>query len=190
MGCYVTSIDKSGPDESGDTIDDDWLNAFETEARLKSTEEVQAFFGKVLAWEIRKPGSYSTRAIKILGSLDQNIANQFARLGSMRISQFDRPIVRLIRWYRWRKCASGMWTELCLRLDLLNGYGLVISDYDSWWEATPCVGRLRAQHSRQYVYHLSYLGKGWAMEPKSKSSVSIASKSIWSRGYSIWPSTV
>ena len=47
-----------------DTINDDWLNTFETEARQISTEEMQAYFGKVLAGEITKPGSYSRRTVK------------------------------------------------------------------------------------------------------------------------------
>ena len=76
------SNQESGPEESGDAISDDWLNAFETEARQKSTEEMQTLFGKILAGEIRKPGSYSTRSVKILGSFDQNIANNFLRLCS------------------------------------------------------------------------------------------------------------
>ena len=75
--------------ESGDTISDDWLNAFETEARQKSTEEMQVLFGKILAGEIRKPGTFSIRAVKILGSLDQSAASHFVRLCSMCISQFQ-----------------------------------------------------------------------------------------------------
>ena len=77
------SGDQLGADESGDTINDDWLNTFETEARQISTEEMQAYFGKVLAGEITKPGSYSRRTVKILGSLDQNTANHFLRLCSI-----------------------------------------------------------------------------------------------------------
>ena len=56
------SIGQSAPEGEGDTINDDWLNAFETEARQKSTEEMQAFFGKILAGEIRKPGTFSRQS--------------------------------------------------------------------------------------------------------------------------------
>ena len=48
-------------EESSDEINDDWLNAFEVEARQKSTEEMQALFGKILAGEITRPGSFSSR---------------------------------------------------------------------------------------------------------------------------------
>ena len=83
------TVDETETEGSGDSIDDDWLNAFETEARLKSTEEMQAYFAKVLAGEIKKPGTYSTRTLKILGSLDRNVASLFLRLCSMCISQFQ-----------------------------------------------------------------------------------------------------
>ncbi len=60
-------------------INDDWLNSFETEARSKSTEDMQLRFGRILAGEIQKPGSYSIRAVKLLSELDQNIAALFKR---------------------------------------------------------------------------------------------------------------
>ena len=44
------STDQSSSEESSDPINDDWLNSFETEARQKSTEEMQSYFGKVLGW--------------------------------------------------------------------------------------------------------------------------------------------
>ena len=76
-------IGQSPPEEADDTIGDDWLNTFEAEARQKSTEEMQALFGKILAGEIRKPGTFSTRTVKILASLDRNVAAHFVRLSSM-----------------------------------------------------------------------------------------------------------
>ena len=63
-------------------IDDDWLNSFETEARQKSTEEMQLRFGRVLAGEIKQPGSYSIKAVKILSHLDQNTAALFKKVCS------------------------------------------------------------------------------------------------------------
>ena len=64
------------------TIDDDWLNVFETEARQKSTEEMQLRFGRILAGEIRQSGSYSIKAVKLLGELDQDTASLFKKLCS------------------------------------------------------------------------------------------------------------
>ena len=64
-------------------IDDDWLNSFETEARQKSTEEMQIRFGRILAGEIRQPGSYSIKAIKLFGEIDQNTAILFKKFCSV-----------------------------------------------------------------------------------------------------------
>ncbi len=76
-----TNKDTNGSEEK--VINDDWLNSFETEARSKSTEEMQLRFGRILAGEIEKPGSYSIRAIKILGELDQYTAALFKKLCSV-----------------------------------------------------------------------------------------------------------
>lgn len=64
------------------TIDDNWLNSFETEARQKSTEEMQIRFGRILAGEIRQPDSYSIKAVKLLGEIDQDTATLFKKFCS------------------------------------------------------------------------------------------------------------
>ena len=163
------STGQSAPEESVDTINDDWLNVFETEARQKSTEEMQAFFGKILAGEIRKPGSYSTRAVRILSSLDQDIAGHFARLCSMCISQFQRSMVLSLGGNAGDNALQEYGLNFSA-LNLLHEHGLVISDYNSWWESTPCVAAPGAAQQAICI-PLSYQGKYWVMEPKSKSSV-------------------
>ena len=79
------SADSSNQEvDSGEekVIDDDWLNSFETEARQKSTEDMQLRFGRILAGEIRQPGSYSIKAVKALGELDEKAAALFKYLCS------------------------------------------------------------------------------------------------------------
>ncbi len=92
------------------TIDDYWLNIFATEARPVSTEEMQHRFGRVLAGEIEKPGSYSIRTIKLLGELDQNTAILFKKFcsacvvfGFFRIPNSE-PIIDAGVPSRRRKC--------------------------------------------------------------------------------------
>ena len=79
---YDDSANQQGESEMERSIDDDWFNIFEKEASQKSTEEVQHRFARVLAGEIEKPGSYSIRAVKILGELDQYVAALFKTLCS------------------------------------------------------------------------------------------------------------
>ena len=166
---FSDSIDQSDPDESGETISDDWLNAFENEARQKSTEEMQTYFGKILAGEIRKPGSYSTRTVNILGSLDQNIANHFVRLCSMCILLFQDIRVPSIGG----NAGNNALQEYGLNFDtlnLLNEYGLVISDYNSWRESVPCVAIPgTAQNAVCIPFH--YQGRHWILMPMSSDTI-------------------
>ena len=64
-------------------IDDDWFNVFEKEASQKSSADMQRRFGHVLAGEIEKPGSYSIKAVKLLGEMDQKVAMYFKKLCSL-----------------------------------------------------------------------------------------------------------
>ena len=160
------SIGQTPPEETDDTISDDWLNTFEAEARQKSTEEMQALFGKILAGEIRKPGTFSMRTVKILGSLDQNVATHFARLSSMCISTHfvDARVCSL-----GGNAGSNALQEYGLNfatLNLLNEHGLVISDYNSWWEFTPCVA-LPGSGQQALCIPFSYQGRHWVLIPKS-----------------------
>ena len=152
-----------------DTIDDDWLNAFETEARQKSTEEMQAFFGKILAGEIRKPGSYSTKTIRILGSLEQNTANHFMRLCSICVSIGFQVRVSSLGG----NAGNNELQEYGLNfstLNLLNEHGLVISDYNSWSDVMPCVA-LPGGGQRAVCIPLSYQGRHWILMPVSNERI-------------------
>ena len=159
------AVDESDTEGTGDTIDDDWLNAFETEARLKSTEEMQAYFGRVLAGEIRKPGSYSARSVRILGSLDQSVASLFLRLCSVCISQFDDMRVSSLAG----NAGNNALEEYGLNfgaLNLLNEHGLVISDYNSWREFRTSLP-VQATGKHTVFLPFGFQGKHWILMPKS-----------------------
>ena len=157
-------------DESGNSISDDWLNAFETEARQKSTEEMQVFFGKVLAGEIREPGSYSTRTVKILASLDQNVANHFARLCSMCISVSLGDIRVPSLGGDAGDNALQEYGLTFLTLNLLNEHGLIISDYNSWIEYTPCIA-VGGAGQQALCIPLNNQGRHWILMPLSNKEI-------------------
>src|SRR5260370_30873449 len=50
-----------GAADAPSEIEDDWLNLFARLAEDKSSEELQALFGRILAGGIRRPGSFSLR---------------------------------------------------------------------------------------------------------------------------------
>ena len=79
------------PDATDNPYEDDWLNTFESEACQKSSEEMQERFARILAGEIKRPGTFSIRTIKLLGEIDSDIASIFRTFCSGCIS-FDDPV--------------------------------------------------------------------------------------------------
>ena len=158
----ASSTDQSADHSEEKTINDDWLNSFEEEARQKSTEDMQLLFGRILAGEIRKPGSYATRTVKILSELDQNIATLFKKLCSICVV-LENPVDGYVFDARvpslggnagdnaLRKYGLGF-----LHLNTLNEYSLIISDYNSWYEYNLTLGnetppdRLLLWHQGRY----------------------------------------
>ena len=66
-----------------ETVPDEFMDAFNSIAENKSTEDVQALFARILAGEIEKPGSFSTRALHVADQLDKSTAKLFQRFCSM-----------------------------------------------------------------------------------------------------------
>ena len=127
------------------TIDDYWLNIFATEARPINTEEMQHRFGRVLAGEIRKPGSYSIKAVKILGELDQDIAALFKKLCSMCIT-FEDTVdgnildARILPVGIEREQGDfNKYNLSSYQLDGLSQYGLVGSTQNSLYPYNSCI---------------------------------------------------
>lgn len=66
-------------EDSPKNIDSDWLDMFARISEQKSNEDIQLFLAKILAGEIRKPGSFSPQSINLLALLSQEIAQLFQR---------------------------------------------------------------------------------------------------------------
>lgn len=149
-------------------IDDDWLNHFEKEACQRSTEDMQLLFGKILAGEIRRPSSFSIKAVKIMGEIDNAAANLFKRLCSMCIVMgipgtnqiFDARVISL----------SGNAGNNALQkyglgfneLNILQEYGLIIADYNSWHD----YGLSVANNNNVVVLGFSHQNTYWGLLPK------------------------
>ncbi|HEX8279725.1 MAG TPA: DUF2806 domain-containing protein [Segetibacter sp.] len=130
------------PDEQSteeNTISDDWLNTFEEEASSKSSEEMQLLFGRILAGEIQKPKSFSIKTLKLIGELDSTVAALFQRFCSLSVSIkipnyhiLDARVVSL-----GGNAAQNSLREFGLgfdKLNILQEYGLIISDYNSYFD--------------------------------------------------------
>ena len=139
-----TGNDKSSPQQK--IINDDWLNNFEKEARYKSTKEMQQLFGRILAGEIKQPGSYSIKAVKALSELDPAVAKLFKQLCScasfISLPGFSHVIVDARVISLGGNAGSNALKKFGLgfsELNLLNEYGLIISDFNSWHDYQLCL---------------------------------------------------
>lgn len=131
--------DSSGEEE----ISGDWLNEFENIARLKSSDEMKVAFGKILAGEIKKPGSFSIRTIKLISQLDNHAAILFQLFCSQVISlRIGNKIIdaRVVSFNG--SAAINTLSNYGLSFDKLNilqEYGLIIAEYNSWMGYSPCI---------------------------------------------------
>lgn len=150
-------------------IDDDWFNVFEKEGSQKSSEEVQHRFARVLAGEIEKPGSYSIKAVKILGELDRRTAALFQKLCSACVIlgvsgggySIDARVPSLGGDAGFN--ALGKYGLSFDRLNTLNEYGLIVPDYNSWFPYDCCIAK-KNDFRLQIFQHQ---GRYWVLLPMS-----------------------
>ena len=166
-----SSTDQSTDSSEEKTINDDWLNSFEEEARQKSTEEMQLLFGRILAGEIRKPESYSIRTVKILGQLDQNAAALFKKLCSVCVVLGHLPS-KYIRDARVCFLDEKLGKETLIKyglgvdqLNMLEEYGLIRSSfYYSTFPYHVCI----VNHNNHSPVPFHHQGQDWILVPLSE----------------------
>lgn len=69
-------------------VDDDWLFRWREHASSVGAEDLQNLWGRVLAGEIKSPGSFSLRALDFLKNLSQQEAVDIAKLSRFAIDEF------------------------------------------------------------------------------------------------------
>lgn len=79
----------TGADETvAEKIDGDWLFAWREYAGRVSSEELQALWGKILAGEVRKPGTFSMRTLEFLKCLVKGEAETIEGIARFVVSDF------------------------------------------------------------------------------------------------------
>ena len=124
--------------------DHDWTARFFHYVQDVSSEEMQLLWAKALAGEADRPGSTSIRTLAILRDLDKRTAALFRRLWSLSISigqdgQFLDCRVPSLHG----SAGTNSLREYGLsfdKLNLLNEHGLIIADYNSWFDYQLCIG--------------------------------------------------
>lgn len=90
--------------------DEDWINLYTRFAEDASSEKLQDLFGRILAGQIVRPGSFSASTIRALAELDQSIAIDFDLVWTKSVgdsvdysSEFQRG-----EWFsRWQRLAEA-----------------------------------------------------------------------------------
>ena len=163
-----SSTDQTADNGEEKTVNDDWLNSFEEEARQKSTEDMQFLFGRILAGEIRKPGTYSILAVKTLGKLDQNAAVPFKKLCSVCVVLGHLPS-KYIRDARVCFLDENLGKKTLIKyglgfdeLNTLEEYGLIRSSfYESIFPYHVCI----AKDHNQAPVPFHHQGRDWVLVP-------------------------
>ena len=76
-----------------DEIDEDWKNNFFDKGRKIYSEDLQFIFGKILAGEIKQPGTYSKRLLGLLSNLSQKEANIFNKIAKYILKNNDNSFI-------------------------------------------------------------------------------------------------
>lgn len=78
------------PDEHPD---EDWVSRFFNSAQDISSQQMQELWGRILAGEIRKPGSYSLRTLEFVKNLTTKEAEIFERLGKFALNVAGTAVI-------------------------------------------------------------------------------------------------
>jgi hypothetical protein len=73
-------ISHSDAEKGPDTLDAQFLNRLERYAEDASTDELRQRWGRVLSAEIRKPGTFSAKVLRVIDELDSDTALLFEKL--------------------------------------------------------------------------------------------------------------
>ncbi len=127
-------------------VDHDWTARFFNDVQDVSSEEMQRLWSKVLAGEVERPGSTSIKTLELLKNLDRTTASLFGKLCSLCVflgtgSENDTLEGRV-------PSLGGNAPDNALRdygvtfgdLNVLNEFGLIISDYNSWRDIQVAIG--------------------------------------------------
>ena len=157
-------------------IDHDWTARFFSEVQDVSSEEMQQLWAKVLAGEVERAGSTSIKTLGVLKSLNKSTAALFGTLCSIHVSTrfnenhfIDARVPSL----------GGNAGDNALReyglgfgdLNVLNEHGLIIPDYNSWFDYNMSIENWTAGvPTDTIIIPFCFQGKFWVLTPKVKRS--------------------
>lgn len=173
------ALELEGKEVADHEPDHDWTARFFNDVQDVSSEEMQQLWGKILAGEVERPGSTSLRTLSILKNLDQPTANTFQRLCSACVlvkpddaSFFDARVPSL-----GGNPGNNVLEKYGFSYDVLNAlneYGLIISDYNSWYDHKMSIGiPISAPYPGQVMrLPFTFQGRYWVLLPTTQRETS------------------
>ena len=133
------AIKLEGKDVPDKEPDHDWTARFFDFVEDISSEQLQDIWAKVLAGEVERPDTTSLRTLGILRDLDQNVARVFTKFCSASICLMPdgRSILDARVPSLEGNAASNSLRDYGLgfgALNTLNEHGLIIPDYNSYFD--------------------------------------------------------
>jgi hypothetical protein len=74
------------PQDDSRELEEDWINIFASYADRASSERLRQLWGRILAGEIRKPGSFAPSTLRVISEMDTEIAAAFQEVARLRIA--------------------------------------------------------------------------------------------------------
>lgn len=150
--------------------DHDWTARFFNDVQDVSSNEMQSLWAKVLAGEVERAGSTSIRTLGILKNLHQSTARLFRKFCSACI--FFIPDGKTFLDARVPSLGGNAAHNSLKRYELgfgalnrLNEHGLIISDYNSWYDYRLCVGQTIGEPPTLIRLPFRFQARNWILAP-------------------------
>ena len=179
----IMSVVQQAASELGDkevqdhVVDHDWTARFFSDVQDVSSEQMQTLWAKILAGEVTNPGSTSIRTLSILKNLNQDIAGLFAKLCCLCVflrtedrQTFDAR-APFLGDYKEGNALQTYGIDYG-SLNLLNEYGLIVSDYTSWRDYNASITLWPGEQKKgMWMIPFKFQGRYWLLTPMTKRNV-------------------
>ncbi|KGB51784.1 Membrane-fusion protein [Sphingopyxis sp. LC81] len=105
------------PSDEREHLDDDWMNMFIRYAEDASSDQLQQLWGRVLAGEIQKVGSFSRQTLRFIAELDKETAENCEWIASFAVGDW------IPKYSKWETGDSLLRLVDLQRLGLIEGVG-------------------------------------------------------------------
>lgn len=128
----TTDAESSTEDEPLDT---DWLNVFGGHAEKATSERLRDLFSRILAGEVRRPGSFSTSTLRAISELDRDVANDFSAAWKVSVGpavDYSPDWHRGEGYVRWKRLAEAGFMATATSSQFLPDFVPVIEGCALW----------------------------------------------------------